>query len=162
MRAPGHRVCWEQLNGARFRGEDVMEMTQPENSAAILIVDDNPLNLKLARVVLEMEGYRVRLAGDADEALRSIDEERPALILMDIQLPGMDGLELTRLLKSNPVTRGILIIAMTAFAMKGDDLKAVAAGCDGYVSKPFDIDTFPEFLQGFLSKRGSSLGRAEH
>jgi CheY-like chemotaxis protein len=127
-----------------------------EKTGTILIVDDNPLNLKLARVVLEMEGYPVRMAGDAQEALRSIDEERPMLILMDIQLPGMDGLELTRQLKSDPTTRGILIIAMTAFAMKGDDTKAIAAGCDGYVTKPIDITTFPDFLAGFLGKRGAA------
>lgn len=107
----------------------------------ILIVDDNPANLKLARVLLASEGYDVRTAADADEALSILDSVRPGLILMDLQLPGMDGFELTRRLKDDPATRSIRIVAMTAYAMKGDDDRAIHAGCDGYIAKPIDTRT---------------------
>ena len=106
----------------------------------ILIVDDNPHNLKLARVVLSQEGHDVRTASDAEQALELLEEFHPRVVLMDIQLPGMDGLELTRRLKADPARRDIVIIALTAYAMKGDEEKARAAGCDGYLSKPVDID----------------------
>ena len=109
----------------------------------ILIVDDNPANLKLARVVLATEGYEVRVAVDAEEALAVLARFRPRLILMDLQLPGMDGLTLTRHLKQDPATRGITILALTAYAMKGDEQRALLAGCDGYVTKPIDTRTLP-------------------
>ena len=109
----------------------------------ILIVDDNPANLKLARVVLATEGYEVRVAVDAEEALAVLERFRPRLILMDLQLPGMDGLTLTRRLKQDPATRGITILALTAYAMKGDEQRALLAGCDGYVTKPIDTRTLP-------------------
>jgi len=105
---------------------------------SILIVDDNPANLKLARVVLAAEGHLVRTATDALEALEVLREFMPRLILMDIQLPGMDGLELARLLKADPSTRGIAIVGLTAYAMKGDEERILAAGCDGYIAKPID------------------------
>src|SRR5438067_6250954 len=98
----------------------------------ILIVDDNETNLKLARILLQSEGYQVTSAVDAEDALRTLQERRPRLILMDIQLPGMDGLELTRRLKADPAMRGVIILAMTAYAMKGDEQKVLRAGCDGY------------------------------
>jgi CheY-like chemotaxis protein len=104
----------------------------------ILIVDDNPINLKLAASVLGCEGYNVLEASDAIQALSVISETPPDLILMDIAMPGMDGLTLTRRLKNDPVTRDILIIALTASAMKGDEEKARVAGCDGYITKPID------------------------
>jgi two-component system, cell cycle response regulator DivK len=104
----------------------------------ILIVDDNPANLKLARVLLALEGYEVRTATDAEEALAVLREFLPDLILMDIQLPGMDGLELTRRLKSDSKTCDVAILALTAYAMKGDEERALAAGCDGYIAKPID------------------------
>jgi CheY-like chemotaxis protein len=122
----------------------------------ILIVDDNVQNLKLARVVLATEGYDVRTAGDAEEALAVLRTSRPHAILMDLQLPGMDGLQLTRQLKADPATRGIRIIAMTAYAMKGDEDKAFAAGCDGYVSKPIDTELLPEIVRSHLSGRPKS------
>jgi CheY-like chemotaxis protein len=118
----------------------------------ILIVDDNPANLKLARVLLTSEGYEVRSAMDADEALAVLQEFQPRLILMDIQLPGMDGLELTRRLKADPKTHDITILAMTAYAMKGDDERALQAGCDGYVSKPIDTRGLPAVVAGHLSR----------
>jgi len=118
----------------------------------ILIVDDNPINLKLARVLLTNEGYEVKTAPDAEEALKIIETFKPRLILMDIQLPGMDGLELTRQLKSSAETKDILVLALTAYAMKGDDEKAKAAGCDGYITKPIDTQTFPGLIAGLLLK----------
>jgi two-component system, cell cycle response regulator DivK len=117
----------------------------------ILIVDDNATNLKLARVVLELEGYVVRTVGDAEEALEVLETFHPRVILMDIQLPGMDGLQLTRKLKADPATREIIIIALTAYAMKGDDLKMLAAGCDGYVTKPIDLDGLPALVAEHIS-----------
>lgn len=116
----------------------------------ILIVDDNPANLKLARVLLTSEGYEVKTAADAEEALAALKTFIPRLILMDIQLPGMDGLALTRRLKADPATAGITILAMTAYAMKGDDEKALAAGCDGYVSKPIDTRRLPGVVARYL------------
>jgi CheY-like chemotaxis protein len=121
----------------------------------ILIVDDNPTNLKLARLVLEDEGYSVRTANDAEEALRLLESYTPRLILMDIQLPGIDGLELTRTLKSSPAHRGIQVVALTAYAMKGDEEKARAAGCDGYITKPIDLDALPGVIATLLA-RGSA------
>jgi CheY-like chemotaxis protein len=109
----------------------------------ILIVDDNLTNLKLVTYLVTSLGYEVTTASDAETALASIAAQRPALILMDLQLPGMDGLELTRQLKSESATRTIKIVAVTAYAMKGDQEKAFAAGCDGYVTKPIDTRALP-------------------
>jgi CheY-like chemotaxis protein len=117
----------------------------------ILVVDDNPTNLKLARVMLAGEGYDVRSAVDADEALALLESFRPRLILMDLQLPGMDGLTLTRRLKRDPATRGIAILALTSYAMKGDEQKALAAGCDGYITKPIDTRVLPQVIARFLA-----------
>jgi CheY-like chemotaxis protein len=122
---------------------------------SILIVDDNPANLKLVRFVLVREGYDVRTAADAEEALGALEDCAPRLILMDLQLPGMDGLELTRRLKSNPATRNILVLALTAYAMKGDEDKALAAGCDAYLAKPIDTRTLPGVIASLL---GSTSG----
>ncbi len=112
----------------------------------ILIVDDNPPNLKLVTSLVRANGYDVATASDANEALASIAANRPALILMDLQLPGIDGLELTRRLKGDPATRDIKIIAVTAYAMKGDQEKALAAGCDAYVTKPIDTRALPGLI----------------
>ena len=98
---------------------------------SILIIDDSPLNLKLARVLLQSEGYVVRTAGDGNEALSILNTFKPSLILMDIQLPGIDGLEVTRRIKANPDTQGIIVVALTASAMKGDEGKVRRAGRDG-------------------------------
>jgi CheY-like chemotaxis protein len=122
----------------------------------LLIVDDNPQNLKLARVLLVGEGYEVRTAGDAEEALRILEVFRPGLILMDIQLPGMDGLELTRRLKADPGLRDIIIVALTAYAMKGDEAKARLAGCDGYVVKPIDVELLPRTVAEHLAGTGKT------
>jgi two-component system cell cycle response regulator DivK len=117
----------------------------------ILIVDDNPTNLKLARVMLAAEGYEVRVAVDAEEALKMLDGFHPRLILMDLQLPGMDGLSLTRRLKEDPATSDVAILALTAYAMKGDEEKARQAGCDGYITKPIDTRTLPAVIAGVLA-----------
>jgi len=121
-------------------------------SQAILIVDDNQINLKLVRLLLESEDYAVRTAADAEEALVLIEDSVPRLILMDLQLPGMDGLELTRRLKSDPRTSACIIVAVTAYAMKGDQERAKSAGCDGYIPKPIDTRTLPAVIAGFLSQ----------
>ena len=120
---------------------------------AILIVDDNATNLKLARVLLHGEGYEVRTAVDAEDALRLLQLFTPRLILMDIQLPGMDGLDLARRLKADLATRDIMILALTAYAMKGDEEKAQAAGCDGYITKPIDIDSLLAVIARHLASR---------
>jgi CheY-like chemotaxis protein len=112
----------------------------------ILVVDDNPQNLKLTKVLLASEGFEVWTAVDAEEALRVLDSFRPRLILMDLQLPGMDGIELTRILKGDPDRRSIIIIALTAYAMKGDEDRAYEAGCDGYVTKPIDTDVLSSIV----------------
>jgi CheY-like chemotaxis protein len=125
-------------------------------SERILIVDDNVQNLKLARVILANEGYDVWTAADAEEALALLRTSEPHLILMDLQLPGMDGLQLTRQLKADPSTRGIRIIALTAYAMKGDEEKAFAAGCDGYLSKPIDTERLPEIVRSHLLSAGET------
>jgi CheY-like chemotaxis protein len=119
---------------------------------AILIVDDNPLNMKLVRVLLAGEGYEVRTACDAVEALRVLRDFTPRLILMDIQLPGIDGLELTRRLKSKRDTSHITILGLTAYAMKGDEQRILAAGCDGYIPKPIDTRTLPALIAGYLQR----------
>ena len=119
---------------------------------AILVVDDNPVNMKLIRVLLAGEGYEVRTASDATEALDILQAFRPGLILLDIQLPGIDGLELTRRLKAQPSTRDIPILGLTAYAMKGDEERILAAGCDGYIPKPIDTRTLPGFIKACLRK----------
>lgn len=120
----------------------------------ILIVDDNPVNLKLASEVLECADFRVLKAEDAEQAQLVIQQTPPDLILMDIALPGMDGLTLTRKLKAAPETKHIRIIALTAFAMKGDDQKARDAGCDGYITKPIDTRTLPDQVAAVLGVKG--------
>lgn len=120
----------------------------------ILIVDDTPANLKLARVLFQSEGYAVMTAENAEQALVVLAATRPALILMDLQLPGMDGLELTRRIKADPATRDVVILALTSYAMKGDEEKALAAGCDGYYSKPIDTQELPRVVARYLAERG--------
>ena len=120
--------------------------------ACILVVDDNPTNLKLVSDVLEFEGHEILKAGDAEEAQGVIQRTVPDLILMDIALPGMDGLTLTRKLKTDEKTRHIIIAALTAFAMKGDDQKANEAGCDGYITKPVDTRKLPGQVAELLER----------
>ena len=118
----------------------------------ILVVDDNALNLKLARLLLSMEGYQVRTAETAAAALKVLETFHPRMILMDIQLPGMDGLELTRRLRADPLFDDVIILALTAFAMAADEHRAKEAGCDGFVSKPLDTRSLPELVRTYLEK----------
>ncbi|HEX8112309.1 MAG TPA: response regulator [Kofleriaceae bacterium] len=119
----------------------------------ILIVDDNATNLKLVAYLMKANGYTVDTALDAESAIEAIRHHRPDVILMDIQLPGIDGLELTRRLKADPATRDIVIVAVTAYAMKGDQAKALAAGCDDYITKPIDTRSLPETIARHLARR---------
>jgi CheY-like chemotaxis protein len=120
-------------------------------TARVLVVDDNELNLELVRYVLESGGLQVDSVADAEQALSCLALGLPDLILMDIQLPGMDGLALTRRLKAEPATRHLPIIAFTAYAMSGDELNFLKAGCDGYLSKPIDVRRFADQVRAFLS-----------
>jgi two-component system, cell cycle response regulator DivK len=122
-------------------------------STHILVIDDNPLNLKLASHVLTAAGMSVSQALDAEQAEVALESELPNLVLMDLALPGMDGLTLARKLRQDQRFEHMPIIALTAFAMKGDDRKALEAGCDGYISKPIDTRTFASTVQGFLGAR---------
>ena len=119
----------------------------------ILIVDDNATNLKLVAYLMKANGFAVDTALDAESAIVAIRQHHPDVILMDIQLPGIDGLELTRRLKADPATRDIVIVAVTAYAMKGDQAKALAAGCDDYITKPIDTRALPETIARHLARR---------
>jgi CheY-like chemotaxis protein len=119
----------------------------------VLVVEDNEANQLLARAVLEREGYRVEVAGAADEALEKVGKTLPSLILMDVQLPGQDGLSLARQLRAGPTTANIPIIALTAHAMLGDREATIAAGCVGYIAKPIDTRTFGDQIRGILASR---------
>lgn len=118
----------------------------------ILIVDDNAINLRLATEVLRHEGHTVLNAVDAEQALEMLRHFTPDLILMDIALPGMDGLSLTRKLKAEERNRKVPIVALTAFAMKGDEQKALDAGCDGYIAKPIDTRRLPQQVAELLAR----------
>jgi CheY-like chemotaxis protein len=118
----------------------------------ILVVDDNAANRRLAQVVLEGAGHEVHGVPDAENALAAVASLHPTLILMDIQLPGLDGLELTRRLKADPATRDIVILATTAYAMSGDEAKATEAGCDGYMTKPIDVYELCEVVSKHLDQ----------
>jgi CheY-like chemotaxis protein len=116
----------------------------------ILIVEDNPANQLLVSAVLEREGYRLELAGSAVEARAVLARALPDLILMDIQMPGIDGLTFTSELKADPVSAGVPVVALTALAMAGDRERALAAGCIGYISKPINTRTFADEVRGYL------------
>src|ERR1700759_2023799 len=120
------------------------------STARILVVDDNPTNLKLVSDVQECEGYEILKTFDAEEAEQIIEHHRPELVLIDIALPGMDGLTLTRKLKAEEKTKDLVVVALTAFAMRGDEQKARDAGCDGYITKPIDTRVLPGLVAGHL------------
>ena len=117
---------------------------------AILIVDDNLDNLELARFLLDGDGFDVRVAADPETALKILETYRPRLILMDVQLPGMDGLELTQRLREQPALRGVVIVALSAYAMESDKENARAAGCNGYITNPIDTRTFVGEMRSYL------------
>ena len=115
----------------------------------VLVVEDNDLNMKLFHDLLEMGGYNVLQAKDGMEGWRMAREQRPDLILMDIQLPSVDGLEVTKWLKDDENLKSIPVIAVTAFAMKGDEEKIREGGCDGYIVKPISLSDFLETVERF-------------
>ena len=119
--------------------------------ATVLVIEDTPANMTLTVILLESVGHTVLSATNAAAGLRLARCELPNLILMDIQLPGMDGLQATRLLKQDEATRAIPVIAVTAMAMKGDEERIRAAGCDGYIAKPM---SYPEFLATVAAQLG--------
>jgi CheY-like chemotaxis protein len=120
------------------------------SSPYVLLVEDNETNQMLTMAVLQRDGYRVEAAATADEALAMIRARKPDLILMDVQLPGKDGLTFTRGLKGNPDTASIPVVAMTAHAMIGDEAQALAAGCAGYIAKPIDTRTLGDEVRRHL------------
>jgi two-component system cell cycle response regulator DivK len=119
--------------------------------ATILVVEDNAANMQLSTFLLESAAYTVLAATNAEIGLTLARERRPDLILMDIQLPGMDGLQATALLKADETTRDIPVIALTALAMKGDEERILAAGCDGYIAKPLDYKDFLAAIKARLA-----------
>lgn len=116
----------------------------------VLIIDDNAMNIQLARFVLSRAGFAVDSAMNVNEAMDQIAACQPELILMDIQMPDMDGLELTSRLKARPSTRHITVVAFTAYAMRGDEKKILAAGCKGCIAKPIDVRTFADQVRAFI------------
>jgi two-component system, cell cycle response regulator DivK len=120
--------------------------------AKVLIIEDNPANMTLATFLLQSAGHSVLAARDAESGLTLARDEQPDLVLMDIQLPGMDGLEATALLKSDEATREIPVVALTALAMKGDEERIRAAGCDGYIAKPLAYRDFLATISAHLVK----------
>jgi CheY-like chemotaxis protein len=121
----------------------------------ILVIEDNPANQMVFRDLLEAEGYVVHAFGRADEAIAAARKVLPDLILMDIQLEGMDGLTATRLLREDTSTREIPIVALTSYAMPGDRERTLVAGCNGYITKPIRIDAFRRAVAAFLDDEGA-------
>lgn len=120
----------------------------------ILVVEDNMLNMELAVDVLGAAGYTVLQAENAERGIALARAEKPALILMDVRLPGMDGLSATGILRAEPETREIPVVALTAHAMKGDEEKALAAGCKGYITKPIDTRALPSEVVRWMQPAG--------
>ena len=120
--------------------------------AKVLVIEDNPANMTLATFLLQSAGHSVLAATDAETGLTLARAEQPDLVLMDIQLPGMDGLQATAVLKSDDATRDIPVIALTALAMKGDEARIRAAGCDGYIAKPLAYKEFLATISSHLVK----------
>lgn len=119
--------------------------------ARVLVIEDTPMNQELVTDLLDGLGCDVMAAASAEEGLELARRQRPDLILMDVSLPGLDGLAATRALKADPATRDIRVVVLTAHAMRGDEARALAAGCDGYLSKPIDTRRFKECITGLLS-----------
>ena len=119
---------------------------------SILIVEDNQTNAQLLKDVLVIKCYEVNIVTNGDDALASMEKFKPDLVLMDVQLPGMDGYEVTRKRRENPQTKELPIIAVTAYALKGDREKAMKAGCDGYMSKPINTRELPKMVERLIGK----------
>ncbi len=120
----------------------------------ILVIEDNEMNMKLVRSLLQIGKYSVLEAIDAENGIQLAREHHPDLILMDIQLPGMDGLTATREIKNDPTMKGITVVALTSYAMEGDEDKAKDFGCSGYISKPIDTRSFLETVSQYLQHNG--------
>ncbi|NPA94192.1 MAG: response regulator [Thermodesulfobacteria bacterium] len=118
----------------------------------ILVIEDNELNMKLVRTLLKLGNFQVIEAVDAETGIQLARSTDPDIILMDVQLPGMDGLEATQILKKDPETHAIPIVALTSYAMTGDKKKALDAGCDGYITKPIDTRTFLDEISRFFRR----------
>ncbi len=139
-------------------------MAPPESSSAVpasnrasgrrcvLIVEDNPLNLKLFSAMIASQGYEVLQATDGHQGLAMAQQHHPNLIIMDVQLPGMSGLDVARSLKADDTTRGIMIIATTAYALSDDEVKIRDSGCDGYMAKPIAISEFLELIESLMAR----------
>ena len=128
----------------------------PAPDPLVLVVEDNPANLLLVQAVLKRSGYQLASARSAEEAESLLRSIRPYVILMDVRLPGEDGLSLTKRLKSDPATASIPIVALTAYAMRGDEQAALAAGCNGYLTKPIDTTRFADQLRTILEASSRS------
>jgi CheY-like chemotaxis protein len=116
----------------------------------ILLVEDNPMNRRVSEFLLKAQGYIVDEARDGQEALDKVKTQLPDLILMDLQLPGLDGFAATKIIKQDDATKKIPIDALTAYAMSGDEERALEAGCDGYITKPIDPDEFHKVVASYL------------
>ncbi len=119
----------------------------------ILVIEDNELNMKLIRAVLSIGDYQLIEASDAETGIRLAHNQKPFLILMDIQLPGMDGLEATRIIKADSELNDVPVVAITSFAMQGDREKAIESGCDDYITKPFDVEDVMKLIDGYYNKK---------
>ncbi len=120
----------------------------------ILLVEDNPMNRRVVQFILKRQGYIVHEAKNGLEALELVKAHLPDLILMDLQLPGMDGFTTTQIIKEDATTKDIPVVALTAYVMRGDAERAVEAGCDGYITKPIDPDEFPKLVASYLKRKG--------
>jgi two-component system, cell cycle response regulator DivK len=118
----------------------------------ILVIEDNPVNMELVTAILEINDYKVLRAADAEAGIELARAHRPDLILMDVQLPGMNGLEATRLIKADEAIGEIPVVALTAYAMKKDELDAQDAGCSGYITKPFHLESFLAEIGRYLKQ----------
>jgi CheY-like chemotaxis protein len=121
----------------------------------VLVIEDNELNMKLVRSMLQLRHYQVLEAQDAEVGIQVAREHLPDLILMDIQLPGMDGLEATRIIRNDSILSDIPVMALTSYVMQGDEQKAISAGCSGYIAKPIDTRSFLDNLAGYLEPQGA-------
>jgi two-component system, cell cycle response regulator DivK len=128
----------------------LLDEPAPAKRHRLLVVDDNAILLRLLGALLDNAGYEVRRAASAENALEVLKEFEPHLILLDIQLPGMDGLQLTARLRADPFTRDIAVVAMTSYSLEHNERTARAAGCNGYLVKPVDLQALPEVIRGHL------------
>ena len=127
----------------------------------VLLVEDDFMNMRLAQHILGVEGYTVLTAATAQEALEQIEYSLPDLLLMDMQLPDMDGTTVVRILRQRAATRGMIILALTACAMKGDRERILQTGCDGYIAKPIDVQDFINTVKRFLNARNRAKANEE-